>query len=103
MRLSDRETSLNRDHADACAALGLHPICDPLGDGNHTDVPFSPDDARIGAALAYFLGTLFADVDAERSDYWYRVRTSRDEWSRVARALRIHGLAITDRGPPADV
>jgi hypothetical protein len=78
-----------------CAALGLHPKPCPLGDGHHTEVPFSADDEKIGDALAYFLGTMYSDVDDD-DDYWYRKRTSVDEWRRVARALRIHGLRIAD-------
>jgi hypothetical protein len=78
-----------------CAAFNLHPVHDPLGDSHHTDVPFTADDEAIGDALAWFLGTLFADVDSFR--YWYTQRTSVDEWRRVARALRIHGLTISDR------
>jgi hypothetical protein len=53
----------------------------------------SEQDRKIGDALAYFLGTLF---DAADEDWFYTKRTSVDEWTRVARALRIHGLAITD-------
>lgn len=77
-----------------CEVLGLRPINEPMGEDHHTDAPFSESDRQIGDALAYFLGTLFADVDGKDSTYWYSVRTSIDEWSRVARALRIHGLKI---------
>ena len=80
-----------------CAALGLRPEQDPLGDGHHTEVSFSPEDEAIGDALAYFLGTLFADVNGKDSRYWYYERTAIDEWRRIARALRIHGLAIANR------
>lgn len=79
-----------------CATLGLRPRHRPMGDDHHTDAPFSDDDKQIGDALAYFLGTLFADIDGKDSRYWYYERTSADEWSRVARALRIHGLAIAN-------
>ena len=74
-----------------CEALGLRPLVDPLHDDHHTDRPLTSADQEIGDALAYFLGTLFSDVD-ER--YFYHERTSVDEWSRIARALRIHGLKI---------
>lgn len=76
--------------------LGLHPLHDPLGYGHHTDIPFVEEDKQIGDALAYFLGSLFADVEGEDSRYWYYERTSVNEWSRVVRALRVHGLAIVD-------
>ena len=76
-----------------CNALGLHPKRHPLGNSHHTDVEPSEQDRKIGDALAYFLGTLF---DAADEDWFYTKRTSVDEWTRVARALRIHGLAITD-------
>lgn len=82
-----------------CYALGLSPDPCPMGDDHHTDAPFSEEDKKLGDALAYFLGTLFADVDDEHSKYWDHERTSIDEWSRVARALRIHGLAITNAEP----
>lgn len=80
---------------EKCAGLGLHPAHDPMGDDHHTDAPFTTEDERIGDALAWFLGTLFADVDS--FTYWYKKRTSVDEWKRVARALRVHGLMISDR------
>lgn len=81
---------------ERCEALGLHPQVDPMGDCHHTDVPLNDEDRQIGDALAYFLGTLFADVDGKNSRYWYHEKTSVDEWSRIARALRIHGLKIAD-------
>jgi hypothetical protein len=80
-----------------CRQLGLHPADHPLGDSHHTEVPYSNEDKEIGNALAYFLGTLFSDVDGKDSRYWYYERTSVDEWTRVARALRVHGLSIADR------
>ena len=80
-----------------CHLLGLHPLLDPMEDSHHTDASFSDEDKVLGDALAYFLGTLFADVEGEKSRYWYYERTSTDEWSRVARALRIHGLKIVDK------
>lgn len=87
----------DRKAMEKCRALGLSPLRDPMGDDHHTDAFFSAEDKAVGDALAYFLGTLFADVDGEHSRYWYHVRTSIDEWSRVARALRIHGLAICNK------
>lgn len=81
---------------DKCAIWGLHPKHEPHGDGHHTDFPPTAEDRAIGDALAWFLGSLFADVDGEFSPYWYHQKTSADEWTRVARALRVHGLTITD-------
>lgn len=92
-----REQRAEEVRKERCEPLGLHPLHDPLGDDHHTDTPFLEEDKRVGEALAYFLGTLFADVEGEHSRYWYHQRTSIDEWSRVARALRVHGLRITNR------
>ena len=78
-----------------CAALGLHPVHDPMGDDHHTEAPFTDEDESVGDAIAWFLGSLFSDVDS--FTYWYTKRTSVDEWRRVARALRVHGLMIADR------
>jgi hypothetical protein len=75
-----------------CRVLGLDPIHAPMGEDHHTDAPLSEEDKQIGDAIAYFLGGLFVDVGP---DYFYREMTSVDAWSRVARALRIHGLKIT--------
>lgn len=77
-----------------CARFGLHPTNDPLGELHHTDLLFSEEDVQIGEALAWFLGTLFADIDEH---FFYHKLTSNNEWARVARALRVHGLAIKDR------
>lgn len=94
--MTRRENEYDAEARARCDALGVRPLAWPLGDGHHCDVPFSEEDKRVGQALAYFLGTLFSDVDGEGSPYWYYQRTSRDEWSRVARALRIHGLKISN-------
>jgi hypothetical protein len=60
---------------------------------HHTEFPLTEGDKAIGDALAYFLGTLFSDVD----ERWFHYeRTSINEWARVARALRVHGLMIAD-------
>lgn len=83
--------------AEKLEALGLRLVAEPFGkDGHHSDVPFTPEDNTTGDALAYYMGTLFADVQGENSPYWYHVRTSCDEWRRVARALRVHGLKIAN-------
>jgi hypothetical protein len=85
-----------------CHDLGLHPIIDPMGDDHHTDVSPSDDDKAVGDAIAYFLGGLFVDKQDDcnmliRNSYWHKEMTSVDVWTRVARALRVHGLRITDR------
>jgi hypothetical protein len=86
----------DKDHEvmDRLNRFGLHPIPHPLGDEHHTDRPFTEEDKAIGDTLSYFLGTMYSDVGAR---YFHFERTSVDEWTRVARALRIHGLAIADR------
>jgi hypothetical protein len=102
--MSDEEKVIDPSDAEPtrrCREHGLHPLRNPLVVSHHTDVPFSDEDKSIGNALAYFLGTLFADVDQKGSRYFYYEMTSVDQWRRVARALRIHGLAIVDR--PNDV
>lgn len=91
----------DRAKLDQCAAWDLHPKVEPLGDDHHTSIPFNQEDSAVGDALAYFLGTLFADVQDRGHAYWYSTRTSVDEWRRVARALRIHGLMIADRKEPS--
>jgi hypothetical protein len=69
-----------------------------MDDGHHTEDSFTTDDIAIGNTLAFHMGTLFADVEGENSRYWYYERNSIDEWARVARALRIHGLKIVNQG-----
>lgn len=88
-----------------CAALGIPLEPYPLGsEGHHTDLLPTKEDMEIGSALAFFLGGLFVDVDQSlsadrplRESYFYRNMTSIDVWTRVARALRIHNLKITER------
>lgn len=84
----------------------LTPLKNPLGDGHHTDEPFTAEDTYVGDRLAYFMGTLENHFDnADKLwQWWYRERTSVSEWMAVARALRIHGLRIVNRHvalPPA--
>lgn len=79
---------------------GLHPADDPMGDDHHTDAPFTETDREFGE-LAFWLGGLFIDKESGpatliRDSYWYKEMTSVDVWTRVARALRIHGLKIVD-------
>lgn len=80
-------------------AIGIHPLDDPMGALHHSDagVGFTVEDERVGDDLAYFLGTIFADIEeAGDRDYLFTKATSCDMWRRVVRALRIHGLKIAD-------
>jgi hypothetical protein len=72
---------------------------------HHTEIGVEPEDMMIGSALAHELGGLFIDkeedIDADRphrESYFYREMTSVDVWTRVARALRFHGLKIINGG-----
>jgi hypothetical protein len=75
--------------------LGLHPFRYPMGDVHHTDVPFSDSDEEYGE-VAWYLGGLFIDKEFTSPCYFHYEMTSKDVWTRVARALRIHGLKIVD-------
>ncbi len=86
---------LEKEADSRAASFGLHPKRHPLGDDHHTDIPLNDADKAIGDALAWYLGGLFIDVEDDRS-YFYTKMTSVDAWSRVCRALRIHGLRIVD-------
>lgn len=88
-----------REAQAKCEVFGLHPKHDPMGDDHHTDAPFSSEDREIGDALAWFLGGLFIDVE-DRPNYMHQEMTSVDVWTRVARALRVHGLCIADLPKP---
>ncbi len=98
------EMVIGKIEKDARAAMtkhGLQPLRHPMGDGHHTDATITQEDREIGK-LAFWLGGLF--IDKEHIDlhtpygetYWYKELTSKDTWTRVARALRIHGLTITN-------
>lgn len=100
--MSARRPPYNAEALSKCEELGLHPIPEPTGEMHHTEFPFTDEDKRIGDALSYFLGTLFADHQAENDRYWHYEKTSIDEWSRVARALRYHGLMIVDQKGRSD-
>jgi hypothetical protein len=75
------------DAANACAAFGFHPGVLP-GDTHHSDEKLTDEDRAMGDAIAWFLGTTWIDCN---------VMAPVEEWSRIARALRMHGLKITDR------
>lgn len=82
-----------------CDPFGLHPLIYPLGDDHHTESPLTAQDIRLGHALAYVMGTLFTDNEKalQESRYSFDEITSAQEWARVARALRTHGLRIQDQ------
>jgi hypothetical protein len=75
--------------------LGLHPLYRPNSDdSHHTDQAMTKHDHQVGEHLAFYLGTLFSDVNWDT--YFRTEMTSADLWSRVARALRVHGLKVVD-------
>jgi hypothetical protein len=79
---------------------GFDPLGRPLGDGHHTEEPFTAEDEIVAKKLAWHMGTMhdhFANAD-DLWRWWYSESTSQDEWKRVARALRIHGLKIVNAG-----
>jgi len=82
----DRYVS-NRAISD-CEDVGIYPAPHPLGDSHHSDEPLSLEDKQIGDAIAYFMGDLFIDS---------KTMSPVEMWSRVARALRIHELKISQR------
>jgi hypothetical protein len=101
--MGSRMTESDREALNECAALGLHPKLHPMGDDHHTDAKPTAEDQATGDALSYFLGGLFCDKDEEiepdsryGDSYFYKGMTSVDVWTRVVRALRVHGLKITD-------
>lgn len=66
---------------------GFNPLDRPLGDSHHTDVPMIEADKAIGQKLSWYLGDLFLNS---------RTDSPREQWQRVARALRLHGLTIVE-------
>jgi hypothetical protein len=100
--MSRKLSKYDQDALRKCNEFGLHPIPEPIGDDHHTDAPMTVADQEIGDALAYFLGGLFIDkqeINCEtphKDTYYYNEMTSADVWGRVVRALRIHGLQISD-------
>ena len=64
--------------------LRERPLHDPLGDGHHTDMPFTEEDKRLGDDLAWFMGTMD----------W--LESSVEQWRRVVRALRVHGIRLVN-------
>lgn len=103
--MESAETQMSDCEIEARKAMikhDLHPIEDATGSMHHTDYPFIEEDQEI-AELAFWLGGIFIDKEGTNPDtplklsYWYKEMSSIDIWRRVARALRMHGLRITNR------
>lgn len=87
-----------------CERLGFRPLHRPRGEGHHTELSPTGDDVERGSALAYFLGKNYSDVSTHSGDratavreygeFFYSKSTAIDEWTRICRALRTHGLKI---------
>jgi hypothetical protein len=87
----------NIDVDQILGRYGIHPLDDPLGDSHHSDdEPLTDEDRDIGR-VAWYLGKLFSEEEFGNPKYMNGVMTSVSLWEKVARALRIHGLAIRDR------
>lgn len=56
-----------------------------IGDAYYADYPEQPEDCEIGNELAYTIGGL------NLSPY-----SAAEEWTRVAKALRVHKLKIVE-------
>ena len=88
---------MSEEYVERCFEMaGLRPLDYPLGDDHHTDVPMTDADKTLGDALAGVLGTMYNDVIGPDCGYFYTELSAVEEWSRVARALRIHGLKIVN-------
>ena len=59
---------------------------DELGIDTADDIPLSDEDREVGHALAYAIGDTFLGP-----------MTPLHQWSVIAKALRVHGLQITNR------
>ncbi len=64
--------------------LRERPLHDPLGDEHHTEMPFTEADKTLADDLAWFMGTMGWEESAV------------DQWRRVVRALRCHGLKLAN-------
>jgi hypothetical protein len=98
-KMTDAKSAIEKYARAAMKKHQLFPLEKPMGDGHHTDAKFTREDEEIGE-LAYWLGHLFADKDnyfPGTKTTWYLETSSSDIWMRVARALRVHGLKITNR------
>ena len=86
---------ISNEAYELCRDYQLFPEQYPCNDGHHTDAEMICEDVDLGNLLGYFLGGLFVDVEDDPT-YIESKMTSTDAWSRVARALRIHGLKIVN-------
>lgn len=65
----------------------IKPLRWPGGQMHHTDAQKTQADREIGNKLAFYMGDLFIDSHTDAPV---------EQWQRVARALRIHGLKIVN-------
>lgn len=64
--------------------LRERPLHRPLGPMHHREMPFTEEDKQLGDDLAWFMGTLgWPEAPVE-------------QWRRVVKALRYHGIKITN-------
>lgn len=82
-------------------SISIQPIKNPNGDQHHTEIEFQPGDVVVGSTLAHDLGGLFIDKRSNpdrphRESYYWNEMSSFDVWTRVARALRFHGLTVVN-------
>lgn len=73
------------------------PIDKPNGDQHHTEIPFTAEDKKQGDGMAWAMGTVFRDAYGDYQDCLGCPNcgiSSVDQWTRISRALRFHGLKI---------
>ncbi len=93
-------SDIEKEARAAFAKHGLNPH-EPTDD-HHTEAEITEEDREFGE-IAFCLGGLFIDkqdIDPAtplKDTYWWKEMSSLDQWTRVARALRIHGLKIVNR------
>ena len=66
--------------------IGLHPLVEPTEVDHHSDAPLLTKDKMLGDVLSFIMGDLFIDNNTSPIE----------QWATVAKALRIHGLQISD-------
>lgn len=83
---SHKITEQDRAVWERLKTFGLRnrPLHDPLADDHHTEMPFTEADRMLGQDLSWFMGTLG----------W--PESSVEQWMRVVRALRCHGIRLTN-------
>ena len=97
--MSDRISDNDISKWERLEKFGLHkrPLHSPLGDVHHCDVDLIPEDVELGELLAWFMGTLSNGRPRHPQCYCHNSLTSVEEWSRVVRAIRIHGMKLSNR------